>query len=255
MITASRIGSSGMTVLRCSQWACPRPRGAVGTGSYLNQGSRQVGGRRRQAIDRTLTQRLRTARPMRHPRGARRPTGRGILRDTAPLSARPAEAENRAVAGHREGDLILGTRPSAIATLVERTSRYTALVALPDGIKAEQVRPHLTRSVLAIPAWLRRSLTWDRGREMAEHRAFTTATTMPVYFCKPRSPWQRGTNENTNRLLRQYLPKGADLRTFSQDDLDAIAAELNNRPRKTHGYRTPAEIYAEILNSGDALIL
>ncbi|MFI6803367.1 IS30 family transposase [Streptosporangium canum] len=203
--------------------------------------------RRRQAIDRALTRRLRTARPMRRPRGARRATGRGVLRDMAPITARPAEAEDRAVAGHWEGDLIMGTRPSAIGTLVERTSRYTTLVALPDGIKAEQVRPHLTHSVLAIPVRLRRSLAWDRGREMAGHRAFTSATGMPVYFCKPRSPWQRGSNENTNRLLRQYLPKGADLRTFSQDDLDAIADELNNRPRKIHGYRTPAEIYAEIL--------
>ncbi|CAM3699243.1 IS30 family transposase [Nocardiopsis gilva] len=210
--------------------------------------------RRRQAINRKLTQRLRTARPMRRPKKARRPSGRGIIRDMVSISERPAEVEDRAVPGHWEGDLVMGTRPSAIATLVERTSRYTALVALPDGIKAEQVTPHLTSRLLSIPVQMRRTLTWDRGREMAEHRAITMTTGTPIYLCKPRSPWQRGTNENTNRLLRQYLPKRADLRTFSQDDLDAIAAELNDRPRKVHGYRTPSEVYAELLKSGDALI-
>ncbi|MFD9456690.1 IS30 family transposase [Streptomyces sp. NPDC059985] len=209
--------------------------------------------RRRQAIDRSLTQRLRSARPMRRPKIARRPTGRGIIRGMVSISARPAEVEDRKIPGHWEGDLVMGTRPSAVATLVERTSRYTAIVALPDGIKAEQVTPHLTRSLLGIPPQLRRTLTWDRGREIAEHQAITSETGMPIYLCKPRSPWQRGTNENTNRLLRQYLGKGADLRTFSQADLDAIAHELNHRPRKTHGYRTPAEVYADLLNSGDAL--
>ncbi|AEM83987.1 IS30 family transposase [Streptomyces violaceusniger] len=209
--------------------------------------------RRRQAIDLSLTQRLRSGRPMRRPKIARRPTGRGIIRGMVSITARPTEVEDRKVPGHWEGDLVMGTRPSAVATLVERTSRYTAIVALPDGIKAEQVTPHLTRSLLGIPPQLRRTLTWDRGREMAEHQAITAGTGMPIYLCKPRSPWQRGTNENTNRLLRQYLPKGADLRTFSQADLDAIAHELNHRPRKTHGYRTPAEVYADLLNSGDAL--
>ncbi|MFD0169075.1 IS30 family transposase [Streptomyces decoyicus] len=209
--------------------------------------------RRRQAIDRSLTQRLRSGRPMRRPKIARRPTGRGIIRGMVSITARPAEVEDRKAPGHWEGDLVMGTRPSAVATLVERTSRYTAIVALPDGIKAEQVTPHLTRSLLGIPPQLRRTLTWDRGREMAEHQVITAGTGMPIYLCKPRSPWQRGTNENTNRLLRQYLPKGADLRTFSQADLDAIAHELNHRPRKTHGYRTPAEVYADLLNSGDAL--
>ncbi|MFC4606257.1 IS30 family transposase [Streptomyces maoxianensis] len=209
--------------------------------------------RRRQAIDRSLTQRLRSARPMRRPKIARRPTGRGVIRGMVSISTRPVEVEDRKVPGHWEGDLVMGTRPSAVATLVERTTRYTAIVALPDGIKAEQVAPHLTRSLLGIPPQVRRTLTWDRGREMAEHQAITAETGMPIYLCKPRSPWQRGTNENTNRLLRQYLPKGADLRTFSQADLDAIAHELNHRPRKVHGYRTPAEVYADILNSGDAL--
>ncbi len=211
--------------------------------------------RRRQAINRKLTQRLRTARPMRQPRAARRPSGRGIIRDMVSISQRPAEVENRAVPGHWDGDLVMGSRPSAIATLVERTSRFTAVIALPDGIKAEQVTPHLTRHLLGIPAQLRRTLTWDRSREMAEHRTITATTGMSVYLCKPRSPWQRGTNENTNRLLRQYLPKNADLRKYSQEDLDFIAAELNNRPRKIHGYRTPPEVYSELLKSGDALIV
>lgn len=201
--------------------------------------------RRRKTIDRTLTQKLRTARPMRQPKGARRPSGRGIIRDMVSISQRPAEVEDRAVPGHWEGDLVMGTRPSAIAALVERTSRFTALVALPDGIKAEQVTPHLAEHLLRIPPQVRRTLTWDRGREMAEHRALTAATGMPIYLCKPRSPWQRGTNENTNRLLRQYLPKNTDLRMFAQDDLDAIAAELNDRPRKIHGYRTASEVYAD----------
>lgn len=147
---------------------------------------------------------------------------------------------------------MVGARPSAVATLVERTSRYTTVVALPDGIKAEQVTPHLT-SLLGIPPYLRRTLTWDRGREIAERQVITTETRMPIYLCKPRSPWQRGTNENTNRLLLQYLPKGADLRTFSHADLDAIAHELNHRPRKTRGYFTPAEVCADLLNSSDAL--
>jgi IS30 family transposase len=154
--------------------------------------------RRRKAIDRSLTQRLRTARPMRRPKKARRPTGRGILRDMVPVSARPAEVDSRAIAGHWEGDLMMGTRPSAMATLVERTSRYTVLVALPEDIKAE-------------------------------HRAFTAATGMPVYFYRPRSPWQRGTNENTNGLLRQYLPKNTDLRTFTQDQLDRRSPDRHDR--------------------------
>ncbi|GGV58014.1 hypothetical protein GCM10010245_91130 [Streptomyces spectabilis] len=125
----------------------------------------------------------------------------------------------------------MGTPPSAVATLVERTSRYTTIVALPDGLKTEQVTPHLTRNRLNIPPQLRRTLTWNCGREIAEQQAITAETRMPIYLCKPRSPWQRGTNENTNRLLRQYLPKGVDLRTFDQTNLDAIAHELNHCPQ------------------------
>ncbi|WP_237533832.1 IS30 family transposase, partial [Streptomyces sp. SID685] len=175
------------------------------------------GPRRRQVIDRSLTQRLRSGRPMRRPKLARRPTGRGIIRGMVSITDRPTEVEDRKVPGHWDGDLVVGTRPSAVATLVERTSRYTTIVALPDGIKAEQVTSHPTRSLLSIPPQLRRTLTWDRGREIAVHQAITAETRIPIYLCKPRSLWQRGTNENTNRLLRQYLPKGADLRTFSKD--------------------------------------
>ncbi|MFI9846770.1 IS30 family transposase [Nonomuraea sp. NPDC051941] len=199
-----------------------------------------------------MTRRLRTSRPMRHPKRAKQRSGRGVIRDMVSISARPTAVEGRVVPGHWEGDLMMGIRPSAIATLVERTSRYTALVALPDGIKAHQVRPYLTRQLLRVPEPLRQSLTWDRGREMAEHQILSADTGIQVYFCHKRSPWERGTNENTNRLLRQYMPKNADLRTLDQNDLDQIAAELNNRPRRTLGYRSPAEVYSGLLTSGDA---
>jgi IS30 family transposase len=142
---------------------------------------------------------------MRYPRGKRLPQGRGQLRDTLHISQRPPEAADRAVPGHWEGDLIFGKRPSAVGTLVERHSRYVVLFPLPEGVTAQQVRPALTAAVLQLPQQLRRSLTWDHGREMAEHRRFTIESGVQVYFCDPRSPWQRGTNENVNGLLRQYL--------------------------------------------------
>jgi IS30 family transposase len=199
------------------------------------------------ALRRELQRCLRTGRAMRYPRGKRLPQGRGQLRDVVLISERPAEAEDRAVPGHWEGDLLLGKRPSAVVTLVERASRYLTLVALPDGYKAEQVRPALAAAVARLPEQLRRSLTWDQGKEMAEHTKLTVDTGVQVYFCDPRSPWQRGSNENTNGLLRQYLPKSGDLRQLDQAALDAIAAELNGRPRQTLGFKTPSQALAEAL--------
>src|SRR5215207_5972992 len=201
----------------------------------------------RGALRRELQRCLRTGRAMRYPRGKRLPQGRGQLRDVVLISERPAEAEDRAVPGHWEGDLLLGKRPSAVATLVERASRSLTLVALPDGYKAEQVRPALAAAVARLPEQLRRSLTWDQGKEMAEHTKFTVDTGVQVSFCDPRSPWQRGTNENTNGLLRQYLPKSSDLGQLDQAALDAIAAELNGRPRQTLGFKTPSQALAEAL--------
>jgi IS30 family transposase len=201
----------------------------------------------RGALRRELQRCLRRGRAMRSPRAKRLPQGRGQLRDVVLISERPAEAEDRAVPGHWEGDLLLGKRPSAVVSLVERASRYVTLVALPDGYKAEQVRPALAAAVTRLPEQLRRSLTWDQGKEMAEHTRFTVDTGLAVYFCDPRSPWQRGSNENPNGLLRQYLPKNADLRQVTQDRLDAIAAELNGRPRQTLGFQTPSQVLAEAL--------
>jgi transposase, IS30 family len=201
----------------------------------------------RGALRRELTRSLRTGRAMRFPRGKRVPQGRGQLIDTVPVSERPAEAEDRAVPGHWEGDLIFGKRPSAIATLVERQTRFLQLVSLPNGCKAEHVRPALAASIKRLPDQLRRSLTWDHGKEMAEHLAFKVDTGVQVYFCDPHSPWQRGSNENTNGLLRQYLPRTTNLSNLSQTELNAIADELNTRPRQTLNWRTPSEALAEAL--------
>ena len=160
------------------------------------------------------------------------------------ISERPAEVDDRAVPGHWEGDLIIGTpATSAIATLVERTSGLVMLAGLPTGHTAEQTRDAVTAKIQALPERLRASLTWDQGTEMAQHTQFTVDTGVHVYFCDPHSPWQRPSNENTNGLLRQYFPKGTDLSNVTAAELDAVADELNGRPRRRHGYLTPSEIY------------
>jgi len=163
------------------------------------------------------------------------------------ISERPPEIEDRAVPGHWEGDLLLGTRTSAIATLVERQTRYCQLIALPEGARAEPVRLALSQSIETLPEQLRRSLTWDRGTEMAEHKRFSVESGVDVYFCDPHSPWQRGSNENTNGLLRQYFPKGKSLAGVTQQELDEVAAKLNARPRQTLAFMTPAEKLAGLI--------
>ncbi|MFE2962061.1 IS30 family transposase [Nocardia tengchongensis] len=194
-----------------------------------------------------LTHYLRSHRAMRRPRAARQPDGRGQRRGVLNISERPAEAADRAVPGHWEGDLVFGRGMSPIATLVERSTRFLMLVALPEGHRADLVAAALAARIAILPIALRRTLTWDQGIEMTDHAVFTIATGVPVYFCDPKSPWQRGSNENTNGLLRQYLPRHLDLRAYSQADLDAIADELNGRPRQTLGFRTPSEALDEVL--------
>ena len=159
--------------------------------------------------------------------------------DAVSIRERPAEIEDRAIPGQWEGDLLGGTNNSHIATLVERHPRFAMLVKVPSKDMAAVVAA-LSRHVRKLPTWLRRSLTWDRGLEMAQHKSFTVATDVKMYFCDPQSPWQRGTNENTNGLLRQYFPKRADLSGFSQSELNQVAKRLNQRPRKTLGFETPA---------------
>jgi IS30 family transposase len=202
----------------------------------------------RGALRRELTQHLRSGRAMRFPRTKRLPQGRGRIKGMVSISERPAQIGDRAVPGHWEGDLLLGKHPTAVGTLVERRSRYVMLFALPGGYGAGEVRQALVQAIVTLPEQLRRSLTWDQGPEMAEHVTFTVDTGVTVYFCDPRSPWQRGTNENTNRLLRQYLPKGGDFRNLSQDQLDAIAAELNTRPRRTLAWSTPGAMFREAVS-------
>jgi IS30 family transposase len=187
-----------------------------------------------------LVRHLRRARAIRRPRTRpRAPLTHPRIAEAVSIRQRPAAIEDRAVPGHWEGDLLLGGHQSQIATLVERHSRYVLLVRLPRRDSASVVQA-LARRIRMLPAHLRQTLTWDRGTELAAHRAFTVATDVRVYFCDPQSPWQRGSNENTNGLLRQYFPKGADLRALHQRQLDAIARQLNTRPRKTLGYQTPA---------------
>jgi IS30 family transposase len=218
----------------------------------------------RGALRRELTACLRTGRALRVPRARTRP-GKSFVTDEILISERPAEAADRAVPGHWEGDLILGLGSSAIGTLVERSSRFTMLLHLPpmdgrDGPRikngpaltghgAEAVRDAIGAAITTLPEQLRRSLTWDQGAEMAQHAQLRIDTGLQVYFCDPQSPWQRATNENTNGLLRQYFPRGTDLASHSAEDLAAVAAALNSRPRKTLGWRTPAEALDEHLTA------
>jgi IS30 family transposase len=218
----------------------------------------------RGALRRELTACLRTGRALRMPRARTRKQGRSFVSPEIMISQRPAEAADRAVPGHWEGDLIVGLGSSAIGTLVERTTRFTLLLHLPhmpghnDAVRAkngpalaghgaEAVRDAIARAIVAMPEQLRRSLTWDQGAELAQHARLKIDTGVDVYFCDPHSPWQRGSNENTNGLLRQYFPKGTDLGAHSGDHLDAVALALNTRPRKTLGWKTPAETLDEFL--------
>jgi IS30 family transposase len=218
----------------------------------------------RGALRRDLTACLRSGRALRVPRARVGQRGKGFVSSEIMISERPAEAADRAVPGHWEGDLILGLGSSAIGTLVERTTRFTMLLHLPRmeghgaglsikngpalaGHGAEAVRDAITRTITTLPAELRRSLTWDQGAEMAQHARLRVEAGVEIYFCDPQSPWQRGTNENTNGLLRQYFPKGTDLSAHSADTLAAVAATLNGRPRKTLGWRTPAEALDQCL--------
>ena len=220
----------------------------------------------RGALKRELTQCLRSGRALRVPRARTHGRGKSFVTPAILISERPAEAEDRAVPGHWEGDLILGLNRSAIGTLVERTTRFTMLLRLPPmeghgmaprdkngpalaGHGAEAVRDAITGAITTLPEQLRRSLTWDQGSEMAQHARLRVDTGLQVYFCDPHSPWQRGSNENTNGLLRQYFPKGTDLGAHGADDLAAVAAALNSRPRKTLGWRTPAEVLDAALQS------
>lgn len=223
----------------------------------------------RGTLGRELTACLRTGRASRMPRaraGVKR--SKGFVSPEIMISERPAEAADRAVPGHWEGDLIVGADSSAIGTLVERTTRFTMLLHLPrlagygeapradngpalSGHGAEAVRDAISRTIITLPEELRRSLTWDQGTEMAQHNRLKIDTGIRVYFCDPRSPWQRGTNENTNGLLRQYFPKGSDLSIYSADEISAVAAALNGRPRKTLGWKTPAEALDELLPRGN----
>ncbi len=220
----------------------------------------------RGALKRELVACLRTGRALRVPRARTQRRGRKFVSPQLMITQRPAEADDRAVPGHWEGDLILGLHSSAIGTLVERTTRFTMLLHLPRmpghgqqqpvhngpplaGHGAQAVRDAIAESITTLPEQLRKSLTWDQGTEMAQHAQLRIDTNLDIYFCYPQAPWQRGTNENTNGLLRQYFPKGTDLSRHSRDDLDAVAAALNSRPRKTLDWKTPAETLNEHLHS------
>lgn len=220
----------------------------------------------RGALQRDLVPCLRTGRALRVPRARARRRPSGHVTSEVVISKRPAEADDRKTAGHWEGDLIIGTSRSAIGTIVERTTRFTILLHLPRmegygvelrvknglalaGYGAVATKDAIAARFIAVPERLRRSLTWDRGKELAQHAALKAKIGMAVYFADPHSPWQRGTNENTNGLLRQYFPKGTDLSRWCVQDIDSVAAALNDRPRKALGWKTPAEALQEQLQS------
>ena len=251
---------------------CPRLRGAVETKLELRWSPQQISGwlveefpddpemrvshetiylslfvQSRGALRKELTRYLRSGHTTRRPKGHSVMNGQGQLRGTLNIRERPAEAEDRAVPGHWEGDLLMGKGMRAIATLVERKTRFVMLIALPNGHAADVVADALSKKIIELPAQLRRSLTWDQGKEMASHARFTDETGVPVYFCDPRSPWQRGSNENTNGLLRQYFPKRTEISHYTQAELDDVAAELNGRPRQTLGFKTPSQALDEVL--------
>jgi len=197
-------------------------------------------------LRRELHRCLRTGRAQRRARG--RQEHRGQIPDMVMISERPAEAEDRAVPGHWEGDLIIGKNGrSAVGTLVERSTRYLLLLHLPDGREAAKVNEAMKAAICGLPAELVRTITWDQGKELSSHATFTVDTGVQVYFCDPHSPWQRGSNENTNGLLRQYMPKGSDLSVHSAEDLERFARSLNNRPRETLGFMKPSEKLAELV--------
>jgi IS30 family transposase len=252
--------------------SCPRLRGVVEAKLELRWSPQQISGwlvaefpdnpemrvshetiyvslfvQSRGALRKELTRYLRSRHTTRRPRGHSVMNGQGQLRATLNIRDRPAEANDRAVPGHWEGDLLFGKRMHAMATLVERTTRFVMLIALPDGHAANVVADALAVKITELPEQLRRSLTWDQGKEMADHARFTITTGVQVYVCDPRSPWQRGSNENTNGLLRQYFPKRSEIAHYTQADLDTVAAELNGRPRQTLGWRSPSQALDEAL--------
>jgi transposase, IS30 family len=201
-------------------------------------------------LRRELAIALRTGRAMRRPRKQSEARRTRFAHPMVMISERPPEADDRAVPGHWEGDLIIGAHGcSAIGTVVERSKRFTMLVYLPNDHTAASVCDGLIRTMGGLPEHLKRSLTWDQGCEMSQHKQFSIVTNIPTFFCDPHSPWQRGSNENTNGLLRQYFPKGTDLSIYTQKDLDKVADELNNRPRKTLGWKSPAHEFAQLLNT------
>jgi IS30 family transposase len=205
----------------------------------------------RGALRKELTKHLRRRHQIRQT-PKREATNRGKIKDMVNISQRPPEVAARAVPGHWEGDLLFGTRTTAIGTLVERSTRFVLLFKLPSGINAESARRGLSEKILTLPENLRRSLTWDQGREMKQHIRFTVDTGVQVYFCDPASPWQRGSNENTNGLLRQYFPSGKTVAHYSQEDLDMVAAQLNDRPRETLDWKSPAIRLAQFLEASSA---